>query len=187
MVSNEVRTIRHRRALSVGIGLSVAVHAGALAVITVPGASIADVDDPTPQFVDESFEALEVVQLAEETPSLTMAVASATAAPSSTTSGASGTASSEASTPSLEQMLADLTPAQPSVPVPDNGRPIVTFRDLEPVSQTAALMAQFAYGGGFDSEREEGGGWSDFLGGISAALSGGGHCPTPSAGPLILR
>ena len=186
MVSNQVRTTRHRRALSVGIGLSVAAHLVAIAVIAVPGSPLPDADDPTPRFVDETFEALEVVQLAEETPALTVSTATAVTAPASTTSGASGAAAPEASVPSLEQMLADLTPAQPSVPVPDNGQPIVTFRDLQPVSQSAAMMAQFAYGGGFDSEREEGGGgWSDFLGGIGAALSGGGHCPTPSAGPLI--
>lgn len=188
MVSNEVRRTRHRRALSAGIGISVAAHVITLAVMTVPGAPLSETNDSAPTFVDESFEALQVVQLPEETPSITVSSATVVSAPLSTTRGESGSAASEATVPSLEQMLAGLTPAQPTVPAPDNGRPIVTFRDLEPVSQSAAMMAQFAYGGAFDAEREEGGGgWSAFLGGIADALSGGGHCPTPSAGPLILR
>lgn len=190
MVSNKVRTAKHRKALWYSIGVSAAVHVTALAVITMPGPVGDDAVDQAQRFVDESFEAIEVIKLVEETPALKVTVASPTVSPSSSTSGASGTPTTVAivaTAVAIEQMLADLAPSQPSMPVPDNGRPIVTSRDLTPVSQTDALMAAFGYGGGFESEEEEsGGGWSSFLGGISAALSGGGHCPTPG-GPMILR
>jgi hypothetical protein len=69
--------------------------------------------------------------------------------------------------------------------LPDGSRPVVTFRDLERVSQSEAMLAQFVYGAG-DDEQGEGGGFGSLLGRIGLALSGGGHCPTP-AGPMILR
>ncbi len=188
MGTNAKRVAAHRRALWMGLGISAAAHVAALTVIAVPGVGPTEDGGRDAKTVyEDTFEAVELVELAETTPSIPASIR-----PSETdaASGAQPTPSVDApSRPSLTDRLADLAPASVSAPVPDTGRPVVTFRDLEPVSQTAAMMAAYAYGGGLqDAEEDEGGGWSAFLGGISAALSGGGHCPTPGgAGPMILR
>jgi hypothetical protein len=187
MATNATRIAQHRRALWAGIGISVTAHVGALTVFVVPGfGPTEDGGRDAVTVYEDTFDAVEVIELAENTPAVPASIR-----PSETdaASGAQPTPSVEAtSRPSLADRLADLAPASVSVVAPDMGRPVVTFRDLEPVAQTEAMMAAFAYGGGLqDGEEEEGGGWSSFLGGISAALSGGGHCPTPGAGPMILR
>ncbi len=186
MHSKATKAALHRRALYTGLGLSATAHLAVLTVVTVPGLGPTDDGgrDARTVYVDD-FEAIEVVAVAEQAPAVPASIR-----PSETdaASGAQPTPSVEAtSRPSLEERLADLAPASVSVAAPETGRPVVTFRDLEPVSETQVLMALAAFGGGLqDGEEEEGGGWSAFLGGIAAAISGGGHCPTPG-GPLILR
>jgi hypothetical protein len=187
MTTKATRIAQHRRALWAGLGISAGVHVAALTVMVVPGfGPTEDGGRDAKTLFQPEFEAVEVIELAENTPAVPASIR-----PSETdaASGATPTPSVEApSRPSLEERLADLAPASVSASAPDMGRPVVTFRDLEPVAQDAMLMAALAYGGGLqDGEEEEGGGWSAFLGGISAALSGGGHCPTPGAGPMILR
>ncbi len=88
----------------------------------------------------------------------------------------------------MEALFADIAPARMSADLPETGGPVVTFRGLEPLAQPNARMAALAYGGASgDGEEEEEGGWKGLLGSIGAAISGGGHCPSPSSGPLILR
>lgn len=186
MGSNAKRVAQHRRALWAGLGISASAHVAALTVIVVPGFGPTEDGGRDARTVyEDTFEAMEVVELAEVTPAIP---ASIRPSESDAASGAQPNPSVEAtSRPSLSELLADLAPASVSAAAPDMGRPVVTFKNLEPVSQTDAMMAALAYGGGLqDGEEEEGGGWSSFLGGISAALSGGGHCPTPG-GPMILR
>jgi hypothetical protein len=186
MGSNARNAAQHRRALSAGLGISAAVHVAVLTVVAVPGFGPTEDGgrDARTVYVDE-FDAIEVVEVAEATPSVPASIRPTEA---DAASGAQPNPSVETtSRPSLAERLADLAPASVSSAAPEMGRPVVTFKDLEPVSETRALMALYAYGGGLqDGEEEEGGGWSSFLGGIAAAISGGGHCPTPG-GPLILR
>lgn len=187
MATKASRIAQHRRALWTGLGISATAHVAALTVIVVPGfGPTEDGGRDAKTVYEDTFEAVEVIELAENTPSVPASIRPTEA---ESASGAQPTPSVEAvSRPSLEQRLADLAPASVSAVAPDMGRPVRTFRDLEPVAQDAMLMAALAYGGGLqDGEEEEGGGWSAFLGGISAALSGGGHCPTPGGGPMILR
>jgi hypothetical protein len=187
VISNATKATRHRKALTLGLSISVTAHVAALAIVTVPGAGPGDSDAPRAEVVNDEFEALQVVQLATTAPSDPVQAPR----PTATSQGAvvSTPAPADAMA-SIESLLADLAPAQMSVDVPTQGRPVVTFRDLEPVGQTGALMAAIAYGGMFgDGEEEDGGGLGGLLSSIGAALSGGGHCPTPAAGagPLILR
>ena len=187
MTSKATKIAQHRRALWAGFGISAGVHVAALTVIAVPGLGpTEDGGRDVKTVYEDTFEAVEVIEIAENTPAVPASIRPTDA---DAASGAQPTPSVEApSRPSLEQRLADLAPASISAVSQDTGRPVVTFRDLEPVAQDAFLMASMMYGGGLqDGEEEEGGGWSAFLGGISAALSGGGHCPTPGGGPMILR
>lgn len=186
MTTKASRIAQHRRALWVGLSMSAGVHVAALTVIAVPGTGPTEDGGRDAKTVfEDTFEAVEVIELAENTPAVPASIRPTDA---DNASGAQPTPSVETtSRPSLEQRLADLAPASVSAVSQDMGRPLVTFRDLEPVAQDAMLMAAMMYGGGLqDGEEEEGGGWSAFLGGISAALSGGGHCPTPG-GAMILR
>lgn len=181
------RIAQHRRALWTGITVSAAAHVAVLVVVTVPGFGPTEDDGRDARTVyEDTFDAVEVIELAQPVPA---APSSIRPSESDAASGAQPTPSIEAtSRPSITDRLAELAPASVRVTAPDMGRPLTTFRDLEPVSQNAVMMAALAYGGGLqDGEEDEGGGWSAFLGGISAALSGGGHCPTPGGGPLILR
>ncbi len=186
MSSRAKKAALYRKAMSVGLGLSVTAHVAALTIIAVPGQGPTEDGgrDARTVYVDD-FEAVEVVELRTETPSAPTSIRPSEA---KAASGAQPQPSVEAtSRPSIEERLADLAPASVSSSAPEMGRPVRTFSDLEPVSETQVRMAMAAFGGGLvDGEEEEGGGWSSFLGGIAAAISGGGHCPTPG-GPLILR
>ena len=186
MSSGATKTMRHRRALTLGLSISFAAHIAALVMVTLPGAGPGDSDAPRAEVTSNEFEAIEVVQLATTTPSARVQASRPTA---SSQGAVASTPAPSAVTSSLDALLADLEPAQMSVDLPTQGRPVVTFRDLEPVGQTGALMASLAYGAMLGEGEEEGGGLGGLLSSIGAALSGGGHCPTPTAGagPLILR
>lgn len=187
MTTKAMRLARQRRALWAGFAISAAVHVAALTVVYVPGVGPTEDDGRDARTWVDEFEAVELVALLEPTP------ADPTSIRPTETNSASGSAPTPSvratGRPSLSDMLAELSPASVAATVPETGRPVVTFRDLEPVAQTDAMLAAFAYGGGLkDGEEDEGGGWSAFLGGIAAALSGGGQCPTPGGvGPMILR
>lgn len=181
MSSRVTETVLYRRAMTVGLTASVCVHIAALAIVTIPGAGPGDADPNPNEFVDESFDAMEIVQLrAPVEPSRT----SASPIEAVVSAAAGSPTDVSPTTRSIDEMLADLAPAQLSGAIPDAGRPVVTFSRLEPV-QTQAMLAAFAYGSAGGEEDEEGG-FGALLGRIGLALSGGGHCPTPG-GPLILR
>lgn len=187
MTTKAMRLARQRRALWAGMAISASVHVAVLTVVYVPGVGPTEDDGRDARTWIDEFEAVELVAISDLAPSDPTSVRPTDA---NSSSGAAPTPSVEAtSRPSLSEMLADLSPASVAATVPETGRPVVTFRDLEPVAQTEAMFAAFAYGGGLrDGEEDEGGGWSAFLGGIAAALSGGGQCPTPGGvGPMILR
>ena len=187
MASNATRIARHRRAVGLGISVSVAAHVGALAIVTVPGPSGEGSESTAPRVYEDEFEAVEVVRLAEATPPAPV-TPTATAPSMAAASTSTPRASAAAAPKSLDDRLAELSMAMPAARTPDAGRPVVTFRDLEPVTTEAAMMAAAAYGAALAEAEDEGGLWSDILGGISIALTGGGgHCPTPGAGPMILR
>ncbi len=181
MHSKAVRIAQHRRAVWAGLTISASAHVVALTVVAIPGTGPTEDDGRDAKTVyEDTFEGIEVVALAEVVP-----VDPTSIRPTETdaASGAQPTPSVEAtSRPSLTERLADLAPASVSVSAPQTGRPIATFRDLEAVSQEAFLAGLVRGGGIQDGDEEEGGGWSAFLGGLSAALSGGGHCPVPAGG-----
>lgn len=187
MTDKAIRIARQRRALWTGMAISASVHVAALTVVYVPGVGPTEDDGRDAQTWVNEFEAVELVAIADPTPADPTSIRPTDA---NSASGSAPRPSVEAtSRPSLSEMLTDLSPASVAAMVPETGRPVVTFRDLEPVAQTEAMFAAFAYGGGLqDGEEDEGGGWSAFFGGIAAALSGGGQCPTPGGvGPMILR
>ncbi len=180
----------HRRALWGGTAISVAAHAVALVAIVVPGHTPgAGTDKEMEEVFQDDFDALELVALTEPTPPTTTPVV--TVPDAFSTADATGEVAREATpeTPSLEARLASLQPAQMSVDLPDRSRPVITFSDLEPVGDPAAMAAAYAYAELLAEQEGEEGGLSGFLSKIGAALSGGGHCPTPATadGPLILR
>jgi len=185
LINYAKKNATHRRALTAGVAISVAGHVVALAVLTVPGTDPGAGDGEADRVFQAEFEAIEVVQFAAAPPAQTESESAVS------TADASGAIAPEASpsAPSLADLLSDLQPAQMVASSPQTSRPVVTFAGLEPVSQTAAMMALFEYGEGFEEDEEGGGGIGAFLGSIGAALSGGGHCPTAGTanGPLILR
>lgn len=180
---------RHRKALSLGLGISVAAHVTALVVVSLPGSGLGDSDAPRSAQPTESFDAVEVVQLAELTPPMSPADAPR---PTASTAGARSetpTAGGDASL--LEALLAGLAPATVALNRPREGGPVVTFTDLDLISEDKDLMTAL-YGDlllGTTQVDPSGGGLGGLLSSIGSALSGGGHCPTPVAGldPLMLR
>lgn len=183
LIDKARRNTVHRRAFWGGIGVSVSAHVLALSILTMPGADPGAGEDEADRIAQNDFEAIELIELVDPTPTTETTSAMSTAV--ATGAVAPADAPSEAS---LAEMLSDLRPATMVVSTPQTSRPVVTFRDLRPVSQTAAMMAMFKYGGEF-AEEKDGGGIGGLLSSIGAALSGGGHCPTSgtASGPLILR
>lgn len=183
LIDKARRNAVHRRAFWSGIGVSVSAHVLALAILTVPGADPGAGEDEADRIAQDDFEAIELIELADPTPPTETTSAMSTAVATGVVAPADAP-----STASLAERLSDLRPATMVASIPQTSRPVVTFSDLRPVSQTAAMMAMFAYGDEF-AEEEDGGGISGLLSSIGAALSGGGHCPTSgtASGPLILR
>lgn len=187
LIDKAQRNAVHRRAFWGGIAVSVSAHVLALAILTVPGADPGAGEDEADRIAQNDFEAIELIELADPTPptettsAMSTAVATGAVAPADAPADAPSTAS-------LAERLSDLRPATMVASIPQTSRPVVTFRNLRPVSQTAAMMAMFEYGDEF-AEEENGGGIGGLLSSIGAALSGGGHCPTSgtASGPLILR
>lgn len=179
MIDKARRNAVHRRALWGGIGVSVSAHVFALAILTIPGVDPGTGEDEPNRIVQNAFEAIELIELVDPTPPSKTTFAMSTA----NANGAVAPIDAPSSA-SLAEMLTDLRPATMAASAPRTSRPIVAFRDLRPVSQTAAMMATFEYSGEF-AEKEDGGGIGALLSSIGAALSGGGHCPT--FGTLILR
>ena len=188
-MTNATNRAQHRKALSAGLSISVAAHVTALVVVTVPGAGPGDSDAPRAERPTESYDAVEVVQLAETTPPMTPADAPR---PTASTAGARAETPMAGGDPSsLEALLAGIEPATVALNVPTEGRPVVTFKDLDLISDDEDLMTAL-YGdllAGAIQAESSGGGLGGLLSSIGSALSGGGHCPTPvtGSGPLILR
>ena len=161
----------------------------ALVVVTVPGAGPGDIDAPRAERPVENYDAVEVIQLAETTPPMSPAEAPR---PTASTAGARAeqpAAGGEAS--SLDALLAGIEPARMALNLPSESRPVVTFTDLDLISEDEDLM-EALYGdllAGAQEVESGGGGLGGLLSSIGSALSGGGHCPTPvtGSGPLILR
>ena len=188
-MTNVTNKARHRKALSLGLGISVAAHVTALVVVSVPGSGPDDSDAPRTEQPTKSFDAVQVVQLAELTPPMTPADAPR---PTASTAGArSETPTAGGDAASLEVLLAGLAPATVALNPSREGGPVVTFTDLDLISEDEDLMSAL-YGdllAGVSPVDPSGGGLGGLLSSIGSALSGGGHCPTPVAGsdPLILR
>lgn len=188
-MTHATNTVRHRKALSLGLSISVAAHVTALVVVTVPGAGPGDTDAPRAERPVESFDAVEVIELAEVTPPMNPADAPR---PTASTAGASSEqprAGGDASR--LDALLAGLEPARVALNTASESRPVVTFADLDLISEDDDLM-EALYGdllAGVAEAESSGGGLGGLLSSIGSALSGGGHCPTPvtGSGPLILR
>ena len=188
-MTNATNAARHRKAVSVGLSLSVVAHVTALVVVTVPGVGPGDTDAPRAERPRESFDAVEVVQLTETTPPMTPAEAPR---PTASTAGARAeTPSAGGDAAALEALFAGIEPATVALSRPSEGRPVVTFKDLDLISEDEDLMSAL-YGdllSGAVEVESSGGGLGGLLSSIGSALSGGGHCPTPvaGAGQLILR
>ena len=183
------RVARERKALTAGLSISVAAHITTLVVVTVPGVGPGAPEAPRSERPLESFDAVEVVQLAETTPPMTPAEAPR---PTASTAGATAetpTAGGDAA--SLEALFAGIEPATVALNRPSEGRPVVTFKDLDLISEDEELMNAL-YGdllAGAVQVESSGGGLGGLLSSIGSALSGGGHCPTPltGSGSQILR
>lgn len=185
---NATATTRYRRSLWAGLTISAVAHVAVLVVVTVPGAGPGETDAPRAERPVEAYDALEVVQLAEPTPPMTPSLAPR---PTASTSGATAAEPSAASgKPDLNALLAGIAPARATMSVATESRPVVTFSDLDLISDDTQLMMAL-YGDLLEDAEEEsgGGGLGGLLSSIGSALSGGGHCPTPTtgSGPLILR
>jgi len=184
MTSNATRIATHRRALAAGLTVSAAAHVVALTALSLPGGAAGARGADAPRIVDDSYEAIRVVQLAPD----------ATVPPHeaveriATTESQGGQAPEQLSqatmVASLDALLGELAPASVKATVPRTSRPVVTFSDLEPTAP--AMMAAYGAGALEEEEAAGGGGIGGLLGRIGAALSGAGHCPTAN-GPLILR
>ena len=84
----------------------------------------------------------------------------------------------------LEALFAGIEPATVALSRPSEGRPVVTLRDLDLISDDEDLMTAL-YGdllAGATQVESSGGGLGGLLSSIGSALSGGGHCPTPITG-----
>jgi hypothetical protein len=187
VTTTAMRVARHRRGLWAGLAISASVHVAVLTGVYVPGVGPTEDDGRDAATRVDDFDALELVTLREPAP---VDLTSVRPSDATNSAGSASAPTPEApGRPSLSEMLAHLSPASVAATTPETGRPVVTFRDLEPVAQTDAMLAVLALGGGLQNgEEDEGGGWSALLGGIAAALSGGGQCPTPGGvGPMILR
>ena len=91
----------------------------------------------------------------------------------------------------LEALFAGIEPASAALNRPSEGRPVMTLRDLDLISEDEELMNAL-YGdllAGAVQVESSGGGLGGLLSSIGSALSGGGHCPTPltGSGSQILR
>jgi hypothetical protein len=181
-MTNAKSVARDRKALFAGLSISVAAHITALVVVTVPGVGPGDVDAPRSERPLENFDAVQVVQLAEPTPPMTAAEAPR---PTASTAGATAeipTAGGDAA--ALEALFAGIEPATAALNRPREGRPVVTFKDLDLISDDEDLMNAL-YGdllAGAIQVESSGGGLGGLLSSIGSALSGGGHCPTPLTG-----
>lgn len=185
MATSAANSAMHRKALTLGVGISVVAHVTALAVLNLPahdfGSGSGEADRITPE-----FEAIEVIELADA-PAPVVAVTPPVEDVLSTADASGERApQAEPSTSTLTDRLAELGAPSVTAAAVVESRPLITFSDLEPVADTEAMFAAFASAQGLLGEEEKGG-LSGLLGKLGAALSGGGHCPTPSAGPLILR
>jgi hypothetical protein len=184
MTTTAMKVRRHRRGLWAGIVFSACVHVVALTSVYVPGVGPTEDDGRDAETRISEFDAIELVALPQPAPSPIRP-----ADPPSPSPAPPAPTRQENSQPSLSEMLADVSPASIAPAPPGTSRPVVTFRDLEPVAQIDPRVAALAYAGSLAAgEDDETSGWSALLSGIASALSGGGQCPTPvRAGPMILR
>lgn len=179
----------HRRALGGGITASIALHAVALTVLTIPAPDAGAGEGESDRIALEPFDAVELIELPEvvESPvEVPQDVPDELA--TNEAQGAVAPEMAEAS-PDVDARLSQMGQVSLTAQVPSTSRPVITFADLEPVANTAAMMATFAFENGLLDENDEGD-LEGLLGRLSAELSGGGHCPTPGTagtGPLILR
>lgn len=178
-VTQTTRAGQDRAALSVGLSVSVVVHIAALIVVTVPGAGPGDLDAPRKERPTETFDAIEVVELSQTVPPM---VPSPAPRPTASTAGATAeipTAGGE--TDALEARFAGIAPAQLALNLPQSGRPVVTLRDIDLISDDEALMDALYRDllSGTVPLESSGSGLGGLLSSIGSALSGGGHCPTP--------
>ncbi|MEM7414997.1 MAG: hypothetical protein AAF389_05825 [Gemmatimonadota bacterium] len=186
MVSNKVKqNALHRRALGLGLSASIAAHVAVLTIMTIPAPEVGAGDDEADRVTMVPFDGIELVELPE-------VVEQPVEAPEEvSTADAQGAVARETSdaSPQLDELLSQMGQVSLTAAVPSTSRPVVTFADLEPVANTAAMMAQFAFEQGLIDDNDEAS-LEGLLGQLGASLSGGGHCPTPGTagmGPLILR
>lgn len=185
-MTNKIRqNAMHRRALGLGLSASVAAHVAVLTIMTIPAPDVGAGDDEADRITMVPFDGIELVELPEvvEPPVKTPEEVSTADA-----QGAVARETNDAS-PQLDARLSQMGQLNLTAEVPSTSRPVVTFADLEPVANTTAMMAQFAFEQGLIAENDEDS-LEGLLGQLGASLSGGGHCPTPGTtglGPLILR
>lgn len=188
MLDKASKNALHKRAIAVGLSTSVAAHLVVLAVVTIPAPDTGAGEGEADRIVMEPLEGIEWIDVAPvDLPELTHeAVEVPDEVSTADAEGAIAPESAAAST-DFDQLLSELGQVAFTAEVPSTSRPVVTFGDLEPVTNTASVMASIAIQQGLLGEDEEGD-IEGLLGRLSASLSGGGHCPTPgSVGPMILR
>jgi len=185
MLDKASKNAVHRKAVWTGLAVSAAAHVAVLTFMTVPAWDFGAGEGEADRIALTEFEAIDVIQLPTPEP-----VEPPPPSPDEVaTVDAQGAVATEVASaaPNFDQLISELGEVSYTAEVPATSRPVITFADLEPTSNTAAVMASIAIEQGLLGEDEDGD-IEGLLGALSASLSGGGHCPTPeTVGPVILR
>lgn len=188
MLDTKIKNTLHRRAVAVGLSTSVAAHLALLAVVTFPAPDTGAGEGEADRIVLQPFDGVEWIDVPPvELPEPTDQPVEVPDEFSTADAEGAIAPESAAATADFAERLSELGQVSYTAEVPATSRPVVTFGDLEPVTNTAAMMASIAIEQGLLGEEEDGD-IEGLLGRLSASLSGGGHCPTPTTvGPVILR